>query len=99
MAEKLPHTLANSVFEPVSPGGTNHCVVSEHSEQPRRKRTHSALRYYCPGFESEEASSHSEGEDEYHSYKQRRNADSDNFSDKSKQPYNYRVEVNAFVYK
>ena len=63
LAEKLPHTLANSVFEPVTPGGSNHCVVSSHSDQPRRKRTHSVSRSYSPDFESEEASSHSESED------------------------------------
>ena len=28
LAEKLSHTPANSVFEPVRPGGSNHCVVS-----------------------------------------------------------------------
>ena len=60
LAEKLSHTPANSVFEPVRPGGSNHCVVSSHSDQPRRKRTHSGSRSYSPDFKSEEASSHSE---------------------------------------
>ena len=69
LAEKLPHTLADSVFEPVRPEGSNHCVVSSHSEQPRRKRTHSDSRSYSPDFESEEVSSHSEDEDGNHSYK------------------------------
>ena len=93
LAEKLPHTLANIVFEPVRPGGSNHCVVSSHSEQPRRKITHSGSRSYSPDFGSEEASSHSEDEDGYHSYKRRRTADPDNCSDKSNQPDDDRVEV------
>ena len=38
LAEKLSHTTANSVFEPVRPRGPNHCVVSSHSDQPRRKK-------------------------------------------------------------
>ena len=97
LAEKLPHIPANSVFELVRPGGSNHCVVSSHSDQPRRKIIHSGSRSYSPDFESEEASSHSEGEDRYYSFKRRRTADSDNCSEKSKQPYDDRVEVNALV--
>ena len=97
LAEKLPHTPANSVFEPVWPEGSNHCVVSSHSDQPRRKRTHSGSRSYSPDFESEEASSHSQGEDRHYNFKRRRTADSDNCSEKSKQPDDDRVEVNAAV--
>ena len=97
LAEKLSHTPANSVFEPVRPGGSNHCVVSPHSDQPRRKRTHSGSRSYSPDFESERASSHSEGEDSHYSFKRRKTADSDNCSGKSKQPDDNRVEVNAPV--
>ena len=97
LAEKRPHTPANSVFEPVRPGGSNHCAVSSHSYQPRRKRTDCASRSYSPDFENEEASSHSEGEDRYYSFKRRRTADSDNCSEKSKQPDDDRVEVNAPV--
>ena len=97
IAEKLPHTLANSVFEPVRPGGSNHCVLSSHSDQPRRKRTHSGSRSCSPDFESEEASSHFEGEDGHYSFTRRRTADSDNCSEKSKQPDDDRAEVNAPV--
>ena len=97
LAKKLSHTPTNSVFEPVRPGGLNHCVVSSHSDQPRRKRTHSGSRSYSPDFESEEASSHSEGDDSHYSFKRRRTADSDNCSGKSKQPDDDRVEVNAPV--
>ena len=97
LAEKLPHTRANSAFEPVRPGGSNHCVVSSHGEQPRRKRTHSGSRSCFPDFESEEGSSHSEGEGGYQSYKRRKTADSDNCSDKSNQPDDDRFEVNAPV--
>ena len=97
LAEKLPHTPANSVFEPVRPEGLSHCVVSSHSDQPRRKRTLSGSRSYSPDFESEEASSHSEGEDRYYSLKQRRTADSDNCSEKSKQPDDDKVEANVSV--
>ena len=95
LVEKLPHTLANSVFEPVRPGGSNHCVVLSHSDQPRTKRTHSGSRSYSPDFESEEASFNYEGEDGHYSYKRRRTADSDNCSEKSKQPDDDRVKVNA----
>ena len=90
LAEKLSHIY-------VWPGGSNHCVVSSHSDQPRRKRTHSGWRSYSPDFESEEASSHSEGEDSHYSFKRRRTVDSDNCSGKSKQPDDDRVEVNAPV--
>ena len=97
LAEKLSHTPANSVFEPVRPGGSNHGVVSSDSDQPRRKRTHSGSRSYSPDFESEEASSHSEGEDSHYNFKRRRTADSDNCLGKSKQPDDDRIEVNAPV--
>ena len=97
LAEKLPHTIANSVFKPIRPGGSNHCVVSSYSDQPRRKRTHSGSRSYSPDFEIEEASSHSEVEDGHYSYKRRRTADSDNCSEKSKQSEDDRIEVNAPV--
>ena len=95
--EKLPHTPVNSVFEPVRPGESSHCVVSSHSDQPKRKRTHSGSRSYSPDFESEEASSHSEGEDRYYSFKRRRTADSDNCSEKSKHPDDDKVEADAPV--
>ena len=61
------------------------------------KGTHSGSRSYSPDFISEEASSHSEGEDSHHSFKRRRTADFDNCSGKSKQPDDDRVEVNAPV--
>ena len=97
LAEKRSHTPANSVFESVRPGRSNHCALSPHSDQSRINRTHSGSRPYSADFESEEASSHSEGKDSHYSFKRRKTTDSDNCSGKSKQPDDDRVEVNAPV--
>ena len=69
-----------------------HTVISQEGKELILVR-----RSYSLNFESEEASSHSEGEDGHYSFKRTRTADSDNCSEKSKQTDDDRVEVNGPV--